>query len=227
MQPIRKLVLILAALALSVSAGYLLYNSGGVKSSSTPTAANKGPLVPTGFGPLQLGMTKQAVEALPSPGEAFLTAPLVEKENSSKGMHPRFVSRLQSPLSEEPAEVTLSFGDGKLFFITIELEQHSLRAAEDQLTAKYGPPIVAEKTEFKKCVYQDGTSRMFDETRRDATWKGLAEDGRLVTVTSILRIDGLCSTVPVAESMSYFKAFMLVIGKDIPNSPEPPKKNLF
>ena len=227
MQTTRKFVLILAAVVLSASAGYSFYTSGGIKSDSTPSAANKGALVPTGFGPLQLGMTKQAVEALPSQGDAFLTAPLVEKENSSKGMHPRFVSRLQSPLSEEPAEVTLSFGDGKLFFITIELEQHSLRAAEDQLTAKYGPPIVAEKTEFKKCVYQDGTSRMFDETRRDATWKGLAEDGRLVTVTSISRIDGLCLTHPADEASSYFKAFMLVIGKDIPDSPEPPKKNLF
>src|SRR3954466_8755056 len=79
---------------------------------------------PTGYGAIKLGMTKEEIEKLPSDGGISLAAPLTEYQYKYSKPQPgrdKYDALIASPASQSPLESVLSFEEGKLVELYINL----------------------------------------------------------------------------------------------------------
>ena len=149
---------------------------------SAPAWANG----PTGLGPLQIGLTKAQVEALPQTG-IHPTTPLavdVPPANLPVKMKPgeeRFKTTLQTPWQDAPLEASLTFQDDKLSSIYVgwDNKEHIVKTVTDQITEKFGQPSIADRIKTERCPSGGGSSMELKNGSLDYSWKQI-KDGKEV-----------------------------------------------
>jgi len=128
---------------------------------------------PTGFGPLKLGMTKEAVEALQPTEGVYLSVPMTpskfNKYVSPKAGVERFDCSLVTPLSKDALETVLVFESGQLteIFLVLDKSSNMLERVKNQIVDKYGPGRVEDTRKEKQCIYKNGAN--FKITSGDIT----------------------------------------------------------
>lgn len=199
-----------------------------VLSAPTPVDLNAKATAPSGIGPLKLGMTREAIDALTTDGGIFLLGPLTPPVayKSTEGEQ-RWESFLQSPLTALAAKATFTFKLGFLTHIGIQLDEDSLQRAEAQLSAKYGAPTVTADNEEEQCLYKNGANFKLPKTSRGAAWVGHADDGQRVKVVSYSINHGTCPSNLKYGAVSSIKLYGLTIERLSPDASEPSKKNVF
>jgi hypothetical protein len=105
--------------------------------------------VPTGYGPIRLGMSRETLEALRT-GEVALTEPLRSAGGTSRYEN----SKLRSPLTAIPADVSFRFENNELVFFAITLSVAELSDALRQIVSKYGKPVVTSTDKEGECSYR-------------------------------------------------------------------------
>ncbi len=135
-----------------------------VKSSNPPTKDSQMPAVkpggPVGYGPLKLGMTKDAVAALPLTGDISLADGLVEARQKTPlpiGTV-SYRSKLGTPLRSEPYDVSLTFKSDRLASIYITLDDASFALFTKQITERYGNGSVNDTRSEEQCIYRNGSN---------------------------------------------------------------------
>lgn len=157
------------------------------------TAIQATPLLPLGLGPIRLGMTKEAFDALPREGEVTLSSKLVEDKARTRPDIEElwFNALLRSPLTKKPSKVTLAFSMGVLTFLSLDLDASGLDEAESRLKAKYGAPKVTVKDSEEQCSHRNGANlKLSSETRR-ANWDDTAIDGVPISIELYSKVCGL------------------------------------
>lgn len=139
---------------------------GSVQSKSNADSVVKPPRVATGpnsFGPLKLGMSKDAVEALSEKDGVFLSAPMsayVYKYSTPTEGLDKFDAKFNSPVSNQPLEVVLSFRDDVLQTIYISFKDSNVafEKVKSQLTEKYGLGKQENSRKEEQCIYKNGAN---------------------------------------------------------------------
>ncbi len=226
MKLLSKFALILASLSFSTTVVCGPVKAGLRESvAQHPQATSRA--APAGIGGLNVGMTREEIEAQRG-GDISLTAPLtLAKYGSPKEPNEIWYdSRLQSPLTEKPADVLLVFKSNVLTYMSVTLDGTALSEAERQLTAKYGLPKVDENKSEEQCLYKNGANFKLPKYRREATWNGNAEVGFAVQ-TKLRDIDeGMCPTNLRYDTSTSFKLKSLSFSKVEPKE-DAPKKPVF
>lgn len=211
--------LAIAALVSSVSVQSGPLVTEGKSKPAASSGSTKGTAsYPSGFGALKLGMTREQVESIPAGGDIYFTVPLAEQATKPTEGVQKLKSLLQSPLKPEPSPISLKFEGGVLTYFSIDLTETTVKTAEAQLTAKYGPPTVQGDAEPEQCIFRNGNNFKMPQSIRNAVWAGKAADGQLVRISAISVRRAICPT-------DYFMAFDLTFER--PGPSELPKKNVF
>jgi len=151
---------------------------------------------PTGIGPLQLGMTKAEVAALPATGihlasELGPYQPPGTTTVEPKPGEEKSSTTLQTPWQEEPLKTTLTFQDGKLssIFVSWDDKEHLVKTVADQIAAKFGPPTVSDRTKVERCPSYGGGSEEVRSGSMDYTWKQQQGDKEVRARTGTYTLD--------------------------------------
>ncbi|MGE0358432.1 MAG: hypothetical protein AB7P08_16120 [Burkholderiales bacterium] len=117
---------------------------------------------PTGYGPLKLGIAKEAVEALQAADGVFLSSPMkpyVYRAGTPKPGEDKFDAMVMTPIAPTALESTLTFKGGVLtgFSFTFADEGQFARA-KSQLVEKFGAGTVDDKMKEEQCIYKGGAN---------------------------------------------------------------------
>lgn len=152
---------------------------------------------PTGIGPLQLGMSKAEVAALPVSGihPASDLGPYVPPGNSTPTLKPgeeRSSTTMKTPWQDEPLEATLTFQDGKLtsIYMSWHDKEYLVKTVTDQIASKFGQPTVSDNTKVERCPTYGGGSEEVKSGSMDYVWKKLQGDVEVRTRAGTYVLDG-------------------------------------
>lgn len=187
------------------------------------------PALPLGIGPIRIGMTKEAISALPVDGDIALVAPLVENKKWSKPEKDKldFDASLKSPLTKSPAKITLVFELGLLTYFSIELDASALADAESQLTTKYGAPKITVDATEEQCIYRNGANFKLPNNRRDANWEAQAVDGNSVRINVSSGVFSVCPSSLRSSGPNSIDYYSLSFSRFSPKAQEPVKPSVF
>lgn len=185
---------------------------------------------PTGFGPLKLGMTKEAIESLQASEGIYLSSsmtPYQYKSSAPKEGVDKFNALLITPLSSESVNAVLTFELSQLteLYMTLPSSSNMLERIKAQITEKYGVGKVEDTMEEEQCIYKNGANFKLSSGVISTTWtetssqadqvEARLSDIVLATCPSSLRYD-----------MHPIKLKSLTIRKIKPSAETKPK-NLF
>ncbi|CAN7283353.1 hypothetical protein LJR168_001390 [Pseudoxanthomonas sp. LjRoot168] len=155
---------------------------------------------PTGIGSLQLGLTPAQVEALPKDG-VYLATPLGpykspgNKPVELKPGEERFSTTLQTPWQTEPLEASLTFIDGKLTSLYINMgdnERLATRVAV-QIEEKFGPAKLEDSTRVERCPTYGGGSEEVRSGSNYSAWSEVQGDKEVRARVGTYVLDGCLS----------------------------------
>lgn len=152
---------------------------------------------PTGIGSLQLGLTPAQVEALPKDG-VYLASPLGpykspgNKPVELKAGEERFSTTVQTPWSADPLDATLTFIDGKLTSLYIDLKDSEAMAEKvaQQIEEKFGPRKVYDSRTSERCPSYGGGSQEVSSGSNYATWNEVQGEKEVRTRVGTYVLDG-------------------------------------
>lgn len=142
--------------------------------------------VPTGIGPINIGMTKAEIDALPVDGSVHLASPLrvfePKHQVSSKAQgRDIYVSELVSPLAASPRKVELHFVGDRLISIGVTLEgELDTDRAVRMISEKYGEPQKRDERKEEQCIYKNGSNFKLQYGTLEYVWEGGINTGSMV-----------------------------------------------
>ncbi|WP_448251643.1 hypothetical protein [Ottowia oryzae] len=118
---------------------------------------------PVGIGKLEIGMSRTAIEGLAVDDGVHLNSPLTPYQNKYYEPKPgedRFDTMLITPFSKDPLKSVLTFSDGILKSIYIDLGDSSriVDQVKELITEKYGEPKVDNSMKEEQCIYKGGAN---------------------------------------------------------------------
>lgn len=140
---------------------------------------------PTGMGSIRIGMSKDAVMALPADEPVRLIGemtPTVEKTEQPPGTE-RFEGLITVPFSVEPVKATFSFKNGILHGLSLSREGDDalLERLVNQISERYGAGKVDDKRKEEQCIYRNGNNFTLKSGMLSTMWSTPNVDGKLVT----------------------------------------------
>lgn len=186
---------------------------------------------PSGFGAITLGMTKAEVEALQATDGVFSISkmiPYVRKTVQPEEGVGKFDASIVTPLSTTPLKTVLTFSEGKLTELYMEIDEPSnlLDRMKAQITEKYGVGKVKDEREEEQCIYKNGANFKITTGLIGIEWEQTLSAGeRVLTRLSDYKIDGCPSNLSYTN-IGAISSRGLTIRK-INNKTNPSSKNLF
>jgi len=118
---------------------------------------------PEGFGSIKIGMTKEAIEGIPTTEEIHFVSALQPHETKYSKPTPgvdRFKALLATPFTKEPLEIILAFEGDVLTNLYISLEKlpSLFEQMKTQISEKYGEPAVTNTMKEEQCIYRGGAN---------------------------------------------------------------------
>lgn len=115
---------------------------------------------PAGIGSLKLGMSKAEVEALTF-GDLYIASrflPTCGKKSKNIPGAERYVSKLVTPFSPSPMDLSLVFKDGALISISVFSRRQSsvVTTLAAQVMSKFGEGVFSDSTYEIPCGFQNG-----------------------------------------------------------------------
>lgn len=164
----KKLCFLVAAI-LTVSGGYAQTQPNPKKPrqiANQAPAAKLAPLAvpkptgPSGFGPLKLGMTREAVEGRQASDGVYLVWPLSpDTSNFAVPANTELVkSQVLTPLDNNPEKISLTFTSGLLTGFVVTLNDTSFGKVKSQLIEKYGTGKIDDDRKDEQCIYRNGSN---------------------------------------------------------------------
>lgn len=126
----------------------------------TKPAPDKG-AGPVGYGPLKIGMTKVALEAMQESDGVYLKnylSPYEDSDAKLKEGEEKFKGVLVTNLGASPIPTTFTFEKGQLTTLDMELDEFTYRRVKAQITEKYCSGKVEEHRQEEQCVYRNGAN---------------------------------------------------------------------
>jgi hypothetical protein len=154
-------------------------NQNQSKSSQAPAPslppAPRVPTGPSGFGSIQIGMSKDALEKLTLSDGVFLESPMTPYEykyvSPVEGVD-KFNAKVVTPLSTQSVSTVVSFQNDALISFHMNFEgisggyERSLR----QITEKYGPGKETNNRKEELCLYKGGANFKIIRGAISITW---------------------------------------------------------
>lgn len=118
---------------------------------------------PVGIGKLEIGISKEAAQALTADDGVYLSTPMtpyVHKYSQPKPDEESFDARLTSPLSDQPLKAVLTFAAGTLKSLYVSFDESSAvhDRAKELIASKYGDPVVENTMKEEQCIYRNGSN---------------------------------------------------------------------
>jgi len=135
----------------------------------------KVPTGPNSFGPLKIGMTKEAVEGLAEKDGIYLATPMspyVYKYSSATEGIDKFDTKLNSPLTNQPLDAVLSFRENALQTIYISFKESVtvFEKVKEQISEKYGVGKQENTRKEEQCIYKNGANFKITTGMISQTW---------------------------------------------------------
>lgn len=143
--------------------------------SENSTKPVKAPTGPNSFGPLKIGMNKEAVESLTEKDSIYLATPMspyVYKYSTATEGIDKFDAKLNSPLSSQPLEAVLSFKEDALQTIYISFKESVtvFEKVKAQISEKYGVGKQENTRKEEQCIYKNGANFKITTGTISQTW---------------------------------------------------------
>ena len=178
---------------------------------------------PVGIGQLEIGMPRAAVEGLSVDDGVHLSSPLTPYQNKYYEPRPgedRFDAMLMTPFSKEPLKSVLTFSDGNLKSIYIDLGDSSriVDQVKELITAKYGEPKIENSMKEDQCIYKGGANFKVSSGSIRNLW---SQDRANAEPISTSLSDTIIDTCPsnLRYAMGAIKSRSLTIGVAQPAKP--------
>lgn len=192
--------------------------------------ATAAPTGPTSMGAIRIGMSKEAITAIPADEGVRLAGemtPTVEKTPQPEGTE-RFDTKVSIPATSSPVKATLTFKDGLLTRISLNTEGTDLlldRLAA-QISERYGPGKVNDSRKDEQCIYRNGNSFTLKSGTVSTEWTTPDGGGRNVRTNYSDLIFNMCpANLRYGSTGGVHMKFLSI---ELTDKEEPvPKKNLF
>ena len=178
---------------------------------------------PVGVGKIEIGISRTAVEGLAVDDGVYLKSPLTPYQNKYYEPKPgedKFDTMLITPFSTDPLKSVLTFSDGILKSIYINLGESSrvIDQVKDLITAKYGEPKVDNSVKEEQCVYKGGANFKISSGTIRNSW---AQDRPNAEPISTSLSDTVIDTCPsnLRYAIGAIKSRSLTIGVAQPVKP--------
>jgi hypothetical protein len=183
---------------------------------------------PIGIGKLEVGVSRDAVEALSQSDGVYLDSPLVPydyKHSSPVPGEDKFNTRMVSPLSDQPQEAVLTFVEGQLNSIYVKLGDSSriVDSVKSLIASKYGEPKVDNSMKEEQCIYKGGQNFKVSSGTIRYDWRQDRPNAEAVTTSISDVVMDMCpSNLRYAIGAIKLKSLTIGIAK-----PEKPAVNPF
>ncbi|CAM4401518.1 hypothetical protein COAQ111491_22015 [Comamonas aquatilis] len=169
--------------------------AAGKAATLKPNAENE--TGPVGIGPLKLGMSKAEVEAL-THGDVYLAARMHRTFNRNSDQDPgveRYVSKLVTPLSSSPIDLSLAFKDGVLNAISVFARGRSsvVSTLVAQVVAKFGEGSFSNSTYEIPCGFLNGEKLSAQNGDVTQAWTTKSGDNKTIQTTFTRARMDICS----------------------------------
>lgn len=148
---------------------------------------------PSGLGRISLGMTKEAIEAIPVSESVALVAsmtPYEYKHDTPKAGEDKYNAQVQTPFSPRPIKAVLTFKESKLISLFLDLkDDFVLDKIKAQIEQKYGAPETTDNRKEEQCVYRNGNSFKITSGTLSYKWKGQLPEGQTHASLSDISVD--------------------------------------
>lgn len=183
---------------------------------------------PTGFGPIKIGMTKEAIEALQEPDGIYLAGLLTPAESKTPlpdGVT-QYKSSVRTPLDTVPIDVSFRFADGKLISANFTISESAADVMRKQIGEKYGQGKIDDSRKEEQCVYRNGSNFKVTSGIVSEKWFEPVSTTEQVQTMVYLSVIDVCPSNLRYGSTGAFKFQSLSISKEPITSPEK-SANLF
>ncbi|CUA99334.1 hypothetical protein [Comamonas thiooxydans] len=224
-----KTVLSALAASMLVLSFSMPVSAAGKQSKPKATVVEK-ETGPVGFGPLKIGMTKSAVEALTS-GDVYLASPLELAPVKNAEPDPtkeRYSSTLMTPVSTTPVKISLTFVNGALSFLSMSAtEQNSvITKLSSQVQEKYGEGSFSDNTRDEQCLYRNGANFTIKNGDAARMWSQQGSGGTTIQTTFRRALMDMCPSNLRYDGITKMTLEMLSI-EELQQAKQPAAKNLF
>ncbi|SAK97710.1 hypothetical protein AWB79_07505 [Caballeronia hypogeia] len=149
---------------------------------------------PAGYGALRLGMSRTDVEALQASDGIYLTDALTVAAPNEKfplrDGEEAFDAHVMTPVGTDATGAHLTFTNGKLTSLTIDLDSFQSQEVSKQLAGKYGTGTADDDMQEEECRYGNGTNFKISYGIQSIVWRQRVSSTReIATTLSNLRIE--------------------------------------
>lgn len=139
--------------------------------ATSPRASPK-PTGPTGFGPIKLGMTKEAIEALKESDGTYPLRQLFVAESTQPQPEgtTMYKAPVRTPLGNVPINMVFTFSGEQLSKLVFLLEDPYLERVKSQIAEKYGPGRIDNGIKEEQCIYRNGGNFNISAGTRITQW---------------------------------------------------------
>ena len=182
---------------------------------------------PLGIGSIKIGMLPEEVRAISSSEPVYVksefmpydyTASFPKKPNEEK-----FKVLLQTPYYPEAFKAVLSFTDGKLSTVYVNLAESDVTfdKFKQLITEKYGSPQEQNKMKDEQCIYKNGNSFTIKSGSIDYNWFETKGQDKIKTNLSDIIIDFCPINLRYATGASKLKSLTIYVDNDADKKKEP------
>ncbi len=149
-------------------------------SSRTPTG-------PNGFGPIKIGMSREAIVQLTEKDGVYLSSPMttfIYRHGGQVEGVDQFDAKITTPLSSQPFSVILAFKGDELISLNISFERVSsvYDRTKAQIAEKFGPGKENNNRKDEQCIYRNGANFKVTSGSIISTWVDeVSVDSRIET----------------------------------------------
>lgn len=127
---------------------------------------------PLGYGPIRLGMTKPALEALQATDNIYVSSSLTaytSKDPQPEGSE-SYKGLLMTPLRDQPFDASFIFTAGQLSTVLVKLDEQALADVTKQISERYGAGKTEDTRKEQQCIYGNGANFKITDGELSTTW---------------------------------------------------------